>query len=444
MQAGPLSKNALSKIIAFFLALGFMPVALAQFEINGQYIARTEYRNGYGNLIARDTSAAAFISSRARIGASYKTDIFSFHMSLQDVRTFGNSSQLKTTDPYLSVYEAWGEVKLDSSWFLKIGRQELVYDNARFLGNVDWTLQGRTHDFILLKYEKNAFKIHAGGTYNQDSEKLTGNIFYTSNQYKTAQLLRAEYKLKKFDFSVLCWNDGRQYTVKDSVGKITQKGIRYMQTVGLPTIRFKTGNLTVSAFYYHQLGKDVKNRTVNAYDASAQVSYTVKLNEERKSQIVITAGAEILSGTEKGSSENNSYSPLYGTNHMHNGYLDYFYVGGRHENSVGLNDGFVRCKYDVNKKLFFSLNGHYFAANTKVKDSENKNMNKYLGCEADFSTGFILRDYLSLQAGYSQMFSSSTLQTLRGVNKPQDMQHWAYLMLIFKTKNNKPFIGLST
>ena len=56
--------------------------------------------------------------------------------------------------------------------------------------------------------------------------------------------------------------------------------------------------------------------------------------------------AEMMRGTEK--TKNNSFSPLYGTNHAHNGYMDYFYVGGRYENGVGLQDMYLYTKYDIN------------------------------------------------------------------------------------------------
>ncbi len=441
-------KSQIQKNYAPLLFLAILTFAVtsnlqAQFEVNGQLIERAEFRNGYGTLIANDTAPAAFIASRARLQFTYKIKDFVIHTSVQDVRVFGSAPQLKSSDPFLSVYEAWGEIKLDTNWSLKVGRQELSYDNFRFLGNVDWTLQGRTHDFVLLKFERNKFKVHTGGGFNQDNEKLYGNDFNTAAQYKTAQFIRAEYAFGNLSFVLLGWNDGRQYYLKDSIGRITERGIRYMQTVGLPSIKYKICNTTISAFYYHQLGKDAKNKTVNAYDASLQVSQLIKINEEKGRRLTLTAGAEMLSGTEKGKlNDNNSFVPLYGTNHAHNGYMDYFFVGGRHEGSVGLNDFFFRVKFDLNKKIFFALNSHYFTSNVAIKDSEGNNIDQYLGVETDFAFGYKLKEYLSVQSGYSQMFAASSLTTLRNVTNAQDNQCWAYVMLIFRPKSDKQFIGL--
>ena len=415
----------------------------AQFDVNGQVVQRTELRNGYGSLITQDTTPAAFIGSRTRLQFGYKSKGFSLYSSVQDIRTFGSTPQTKATDGFLSIHETWGEIYIDSAWMVKIGRQELNYDNARFLGNLDWALQARAHDFVLLKYEKNKIKVHAGGGFNQDSEKLYNNIFTTGNQYKVAQMVRFEYVTEKINTSFLFWNDGRQYLTKDSTGKITETGVRYMQTIGLPTLKFSFGGTTLSAFYYQQLGKDSKNKDVSAFDASFQVSQLMKFSEEKGNQLRITAGAEILSGTDKTKASNNkSFAPLYGTNHAHNGYMDYFFVGGRHEGGVGLYDAFLRLKYDFSSKMFASLNGHYLTAFADIYDAANVKQNKYLGSEIDVTFGYILKEYLSIQVGYSQMLASESMKILRSTALAKDTQNWAYIMLVFRPKNNKPFIGL--
>jgi hypothetical protein len=440
MKAMNYLKNGIVFLTCFFI---FDKTANAQFEFDLQLIQRSEYRHGYGQLIPEGADPAAFFSHRARLQFKYKWEKLTLYASIQDVRTFGNTSQVKLNDPFLSLHEGWAEVHLDSSWSLKIGRQELNYDNARFLGNLDWALQARAHDFILIKYEKDKFKLHVGGGYNQDGEKLSGNLYTTPNQYKTAQMARAEYKWNDFDFSFLFWNNGRQYTVKDTLDNITDKGMRYMQTIGLPTMKYQISNTTISGFYYHQFGNDINNKDVNAFDASIQASQLFKFSESRKNQFRITLGAEVLSGTDNNNTTNDNFSfaPLYGTNHAHNGYMDLFYVGGRHENSVGLYDAFIRLKYDVNSKVFLSLNGHYFNSFADVY-SAGKKLDKYLGTELDFTIGYVPFKAFSIQAGYSQLFASTSLETLQKVIAPRTAQNWAYLMLIYRPKMDKKFIGL--
>ncbi|WP_224999048.1 alginate export family protein [Cesiribacter sp. SM1] len=425
------------------LACLFANTAQAQFSVDGQLVQRAEYRHGYGKLISENDEAAAFIGQRARLNAQYKMDKFSFYVSVQDVRTWGSAPQIKATDPYLSVHEAWAETRLGDHFSLKLGRQELNYDNARFLGNLDWALQGRAHDFALAKWEKDNMKLHFGAGYNQDAEKLSGRLFTTPNQYKTAQFVRFENGRGNFSYSALFWNNGRQYVVTDDLNQVVDEGIRYMQTLGLPTLKYQLKNTIISGFYYQQLGKDVAGRKVRAFDASAQVSHALDLNPDKGRKLRLTAGVEFLSGTDNNSSDNinRSFAPLYGTNHAHNGYMDQFFVGGRHDNTVGLQDLFLRVRYDVNNKLFTSLNGHSFSAFADVYNEQVKS-DSGLGYELDFSLGYLINDAVSLQSGYSQLFASDTFKMLQGVQNPDRNQNWAYLMMIYRPTMKNKFIGL--
>ena len=238
---------------------------------------------------------------------------------------------------------------------------------------------------------------------------------------------------------MLFWNNGLQYSESDTNNQIIDTGIHYRQTLGLPTLKYQLGNTALSGFYYHQFGKDHQGRDVNAFDASAQVTQNLPVDSEKGQNLKFTLGIELLSGTEPGNNtNNNSFSPLYGTNHAHNGYMDMFYVGGRHENSVGLRDIFLRMRYDVNKKLFMSLNTHSFNSFTPYSNSEDI----HLGYETDFALGFILSRSVSLQAGYSQFFQKDGLENLQNVQNPARTQNWGYLMMVYRPTMKNRFIGL--
>jgi hypothetical protein len=428
--------------LGLFLALSFH-TSYAQFNVDGQLVQRSEYRNGYNRLINENADPAAFIAHRARLHVGYQKQAFHFFASIQDVRTWGNTSQTKLTDNYLSVHEAWLEMSLSEQWKIKLGRQELNYDNARFLGNLDWALQARAHDFGLVKYEKGNTKLHFGGGYNQDAQQLSGNIFTTPNQYKLAQMARYENLLGKLQFSLLFWNDGRQYTINDSTGQLSGKGIRHRQTIGVPTLKYQVGNTTFSGFYYHQLGKDPFGRTMNGFDVSAQVTHQVNIDTTAARKFRMTGGFEILSGTAmNNASKKRSFSPLYGTNHLHNGYMDLFYVGGAHENNVGLKDYYLRTRFDFNPKFFTQLDGHAFASYANVYNTTGEKMDKYLGTELDLSLGYLVNDAISLQGGYSQLFYTNTFERVQNNGTLKNNQNWAYLMVIFRPTMKNKFIGI--
>ena len=428
---------------AIFVALSFKP-AHAQFSLDGQLLQRAEFRNGFNRPILESEVPAKFIAHRARLQASYKMENISFYMSIQDIRTWGNTPQIKATDNFLSVHEAWLETKIAENWQIKLGRQELNYDNFRFLGNLDWALQARAHDFALIKHEKNDMKLHFGGGYNQSEQRLAGVFYDINNNYKAAQVIRYENKLGQFNFSLLFWNDGRQFAVRNTAGTIISEGINYRQTIGLPTIRYQTGNTTLSGFYYHQLGVDNFGRNVNAFDLSAQITQQLNIDQEAGKKLRMVAGFEILSGTPNNvNTENSSFSPLYGTNHLFNGYMDLFYVGGAHENNVGLQDYYLKARYDFNPKFFIQADFHQFLAHADVFSQNGLfKLDKNLGTELDFSFGYIFNSAISLQGGYSQLFYSDTFASLQNRGDLKDTQNWAYLMLIFRPNMKNRFVGI--
>lgn len=435
--------KTLKHTFIFFLASLLAAPSMAQFVVDGQLVQRGEYRHGFGKLIGENEESAMFIGQRARLNANYKTEKFNFFVSIQDVRIWGSTPQVKATDPYLSVYEAWAETKFGNYFTLKLGRQELSYDNFRFLGNLDWALQGRSHDFALAKFEKEEMKLHFGAGYNQDAEKLSGNLFTIPNQYKAAQFVRYENALGNLQYSVLFWNNGVQFSQLDPVtNEVVKKELYYRQTIGVPTLKYQFGNTTLSAFYYHQLGKDGIGRNVRAFDASAQVSQAIDVDVEKGTKLRLTAGMELISGTaNQTAGKNKSFSPLYGTNHMHNGYMDLFFVGGRFENAGGLQDIFVRTRFDFNQEFWASVNAHSFGTQASTAQN-NQELSKNLGVEIDLTLGYLINDAVSLQSGYSQLFASDTYEALQSIQNPASRQNWAYIMMIYRPTMKNKFIGL--
>lgn len=419
----------------------------AQFKIDGQILQRSEFRNGFGKLISENQKPFAFIGHRARLQAAYEMENFSFYMSIQDVRVWGNTSQVKASDSFLSLHEAWAMAKISDTWKVKLGRQELNYDNFRFLGNLDWALQGRAHDFALAMHEKGNMKFHFGGAYNQSSQALVDQPFLIPNQYKIAQMARYENKWGKVQFSALAWNDGREWQNFDNNGVLLDKGIRYRTTLGIPTLKYISGNSQLSGFYYHQFGKDVSGRSLNAFNLSMVYNHLFPINTEQGKVWTLSVGAEYLSGTANNETEkNNSYNPQYGTNHLFNGYMDLFFVGGTHEDNVGLEDYFVRSRYAFNKKLFLQGDVHaFFAQNTIFRLEEPGSQNQldsYFGTQLDFSLGYIVSDAFSIQSGYSQFFNTDSFAYVQKNSNPKGTQNWAYLMLIFRPTMKNKFIGI--
>jgi hypothetical protein len=179
----------------FFLlgAMLSLNSASAQFTLTGQLRTRTEIRNGLGNLVLKDSKAAVFTSQRTRLVFGYKWDRLNFGISLQDVRVWGqDASSISNADgAKLMLHEGWAEItlanKADTSikfrlfdlLTLKIGRQELSYDDVRLLGNLDWLQQARRHDMALLKLVHRGWQVDLGYAFGQNTDAFG----YTGNSY---------------------------------------------------------------------------------------------------------------------------------------------------------------------------------------------------------------------------------------------------------------------
>jgi Alginate export len=158
--------------------------AQAQFTLSGQLRTRTEIRNGLGNLVPKGLKAAAFTSQRTRLIFGYKWDRLTFGVTVQDVRVWGqDASSVSNADGNrFMLHEAWADLvlankadttikfKLFDLMSLKIGRQELSYDDVRLIGNLDWLQQGRRHDMALLKTVHKGWQVDIGYAFNQNTD----------------------------------------------------------------------------------------------------------------------------------------------------------------------------------------------------------------------------------------------------------------------------------
>jgi len=401
-------------LLSFFLLFISTQLLVAQFGLSGELRIRPEYRKGYKTLAYPDQDPAFFISQRARLKFKYGAERFNLFFNLQDVRTWGSTSQLNISDGFLSIHEAWGELIITEQFFLKAGRQELAYDDHRILGSVNWAQQARSHDLILLKFEKNKFKWHTGIAYNQDKEQTTTNFYSVGNSYKTMQFIWLHSDFENSRGSLLFLNNGVQQA---------DSSISYSQTLGT-YLNFDLGNLKMNFGAYYQTGKDAVKNDLSAGYLNLDFSWPLS------SGLVPTIGLEFLSGTDGNSTRNNSFTPLYGTNHKFNGHMDYFYVGN-HTNNVGLTNPYFSLAY---KHSNWTYKGtvHGFSSAGEILDPDDPALalKKYLGTEVDLSVSLKISEMVSISGGYSHMFATYSMEAIKGGDH-STLNNWAWLMLSF-------------
>jgi hypothetical protein len=448
------------KYLPIFLTLFCLTIIQkvnAQLSISGQVRTRTELRNGQGTPQVQDTVPAFFTSQRTRLNIGYSGYRFKIYTSIQDVRVWGqdaSSIHRITTDSNdgLMLHEAWGEIslvdtgKVVKNFTLKIGRQELVYDDVRVLGNLDWLQQARRHDAILLKYDHKGFTAHLGAAFNQNAERKSNTIYNgvptgypastngMSSMYKSMQFLWLGKKLHFGNASFLAFKDDFSkfhYDEADVQKKtpIYEKGAWNRYTLGANLTGTALRKVTFGLSAYYQAGKYREGTKLNESLLSAYALYAVG----RK--LSVGPGVDYTSGN-NGSDPANKFQrfdPLYGTPHKFWGYMDYFYVADGF-GSNGLINYYLKAKYKAKDNLNFTLDIHEFVLPSAVKSNDGTTLTKNLGTEIDFVLNYALTKAVVIEGGYSVMKSTETMASpsVKNVKNADDLSTWAYLMISIK------------
>lgn len=390
----------------------------AQFQLDAEVRPRYEYRHGFKTLFPDDTDPANFISQRTRLNTGFATDDYEIYISMQNVRVWGDVKTMNTSDKNgTMLYEAWGSFKLAEAWKVKLGRQEINFDDARILGNVAWAQQARSHDAASVQYAQNGFRAQFFAAYNQSAENVVGNELDPNNTYKALQTLWINKQWEALSLSFLFLNNGMQ--VQEVVdGDLPTL---YSQTVGL----YANGahnKLHYAASAYGQFGLDQMDNQVSGYQFSADLDYMLSKGH-------IGLGFEVMSGNDYGApsgGENKAFSPYYGTNHKFNGLMDYFYVGNYFNNS-GLIDLYLKGGIPIGKKSALNAVLHYFQAEAEIDPMVDKG----LGTELDITYKYIINKAVNIQAGYSQMFALEGMEYVKD-NFDDNTNNWAWIMVTFK------------
>jgi hypothetical protein len=433
----------MKRLLRFCLLVGLSAISTTgifsqTIKISAEVRPRFEYRHGYKTLFPDDFNPASFVSQRTRLNGYFENPVFKAFVSFQNVRVWGDVNQLNKGDAYgVAVHEAWGEIFLTKTVSLKIGRQEIIYDDHRIFGNVGWAQQARSHDaaIVVLKPGSN-HKIDIGFAYNAMKESLYKDP-YTNLNYKALQVVHYHGQFGKSGLSILFLNNGLPYDADADTTKYDEK-ISYSQTIG-GRYTLNGDKIKLHAATYYQGGKNKSHNSLSAYYFAGDISFLLVKS------FSFGFGFEYLSGTasrDKGVSgqKDRSFSPFYGTNHKFNGLMDYFYVGN-HAGNVGLVDFYLPLKVKI-KKLSLAFTPHYFSAATTLstKDTGTGAWTDYsngLGTELDFVVSYPVIKSVVIAGGYSQLFATSSMQALKYPDNPagefnNNANNWGWVMVTFK------------
>jgi len=428
--------NQHAKWICMLMALLFSFGLKAQeadneFSIDAQLVTRGELRVGgfHGDSLDKE-HVSHFALGKYRITADYKRSWLEVKLSPQFSGIWGQASA------GLNLYEGWAKLQSEKGLFVKIGRQELTYDDGRIIGNDDWTMTAPTHDVLKLGYDGENHKVHLLAAYNQNAENIdSGNSYYTGGlqPYKTMQTLWYHYDTPKklFGISLMGMNIGMQ-----SVREEEPQTIYFQQLVGT-YMAFRPKYCSLEGAFYYQLGKEEHGMPIDAFMASA------KLNVEPNEKFDLFAGYDYLSGDKYFNirpdghlglvfhDKVRGFNAIFGSHHEFYGAMDFFYmsnyVGGF---TPGLQNLYIGGNVKPVKSLNLNAAYHYYAIATNLKYLDSKT----LGHEFDFSASYAFHKSVSISAGYTFMRGSETMVILQQIQEVTEQRqlHWGWVMLAVK------------
>lgn len=418
--------NNFIKSILVLVVISSNFITAQELNVDMQLRPRFEYRNGFKQLMPNTQYPTSFVSNRARLNVGFSNEKLKTYISFQNVSVWGDVASTSTTDKNsIKLYQAWASYQLNNDWSAKIGRQVLSYDNQRIFGGLDWAQQGQSHDAALIQYTKNKSKLDVGFALNNSSEVSFESEYAVT--YKNMQYAWFHHDFDNVGLSILALNNGYQYE-DVTEGKFKNA---YLQTVG-SFVKFGKSKFYGDAAIYGQFGEQsvtTDKQKVSAFYGSLNLGY--KVTENFNGEI----GFEYLSGTDgdETSDKSNSFTPLFGTNHGFNGFMDYFYVGN-HKNSVGLQDYYIRLKYNKDKWQFAMIPHVFLADGNILNPTTFEKEDSYLGTEIDLTATYKVNKDIKITGGYSQMFGSSSLEILKDDGDKNNMNNWAWLMITINPK----------
>ena len=350
-----------------------------------------------------------YIAQRARLGLGAKFfERFSVYFEVQDVRLWG--SEANTLGDFsadgFDMHQAWGQVRLFKGLHLKIGRQEIAFDDHRIIGTVNWTMQGRSFDAARLFYKHKAF--YGEAFYARVAEKQDG----TGTTPADRSLVGAYFKLKKYKFvkpsllfvSELDW-DNEVTRHRHTLGGRVHGGIK---------------GLTYSLAFYYQMGEQGDDK-FSSFLFASRVGYTLKV----RTKPGIALWAELLSG-DRDQTDNviRAFDTLYATNHKFYGFMDFFLNVPAHTDGNGLQDFGARLHITPVKKLWVAVDYHLLRLMIPNETAVAGTRSQELGHEIDITVRYKLLKWVSLQAGYGVLLPSQGLVNLKGGADNTD--HWFY------------------
>lgn len=409
----------MKKSIVFLSLLLLSVTTFGQLSLSGDVLIRSEYRHGYRRPPLATEEAAAFVGQRSRLVLDFKADRVTTKISFQDVRFWGQDEQ-RVQRPALDLHEAWVQLSLTDSLFVRAGRQEIRFENQRFFGINDWIFPGQKHDALTFRKIGRRSELHAAAAFNQSEARLF-ETDYRVNNYKTLNYIYYRTRLgTNWTMSLMGVADGFQNPDNPE--------LLYVRSTWIPLVEFRSGNLLFSLNPAYQHGRNRSGAQINAWYLNSSV--TASINQQLSSML----GVEIFSGNNalEPSPTERGFDFLYGAAHSFLGYMDYFTRMPADTRGAGILSPYLRSELRFTPKTRLDVDLHvFFLQNNFLHNGAP--IDKFLCSEIDAKFYYSFNDITQLVFGFSALFGSESMEIIKGGHN-EEFAHWAFVMLRFRPK----------
>lgn len=390
------------------------------------YMTRGEVRNG--GLVKGEESAddfAAFLLGRTRLGLKYEGQGISSRLTAQHSGTWGSQG-----GGTLGIYEAWVQLESKQGLFVRVGRQDLSYDDQRIFGSDDFSMTGMSHDVLKAGFERSGHKFHVFAAFNQNGENTSGGGTYFSGGYQPYKAMESawyHYDFKRIPLgaSLLFLNLGMQG------GEKGEDNVRtWQQQLAGTYLSFKPKGWSFEGAFYYQMGKSEYGIPVEAWMASSKV--TANLG----TKTVLSGGYDYLSGDEHFATPSEGmigviqhdkirgFNSIYGSHHKFYGAMDFFYVSTYYRGfTPGLQKLYLGVTWTPSEAFSMDASYHYLATATKLQNADRP-----LGHELECSAAYNIRKEARISIGGSYMRGTDTMKVLKRSSDAGQLR-WVWIML---------------
>jgi hypothetical protein len=384
---------------------------------------------------------------------------------------FGNGGVLGVRAGYMLIRNFAGIQDLS----VKAGRQYVVFGSQSIFGAFDWSNTGFSFDGVMLQYSTKAWDSYAGWfrtsesdlgqgeplgalhnnlpvngssdpTLNNGSANIDSDVFLLYNQIKSVPGFVIE------PYYILYSN---RYNSGDNrnQGLGTPKHSNQTRHMVGERIEMRKGNFDAWNETIYQFGEmgdnggpsvgygNQKYLHINAWATRTWIGYT-HYEWDWKPRLAFNfdyasgdGRANCTIGGDTDCKTANTFENLWGTNHIHMGYMDT--MGWKNMMKPSINLQFRPTKDDHIEIWATSLNlantkdNWYRAAQTVYVYSKTNNTTRHIGNELDIIwTRFFMDGKLSFQAGYGHLFAGAYIEQNLGTSTDQDFGY-AQLWLNF-------------